>query len=347
MYHKGLSDNGGKEDGSGNDMTMVASINKSQSSINAIKLPPGKTGWPFIGETLEFVKMGRRGVPEKFFHDRMRKFSSEIFKTSIMGESVVVFCGPVGNKFLFSNEAKLITGWVPTAVNKILPFIHESSSSNEITKKMRKVLLGFLGLETLQKFIGAMDSIAKQHLKTHWDDKKEVLVYPLAKSYAMSLACKVFMSVEDPVQIAKFADPFSCLVAGIISLPIDLLGTPLNKSVEASTLIRKDLLEIIRQRKADLTQNKASPKQDTMSHMMLATDAIGQSMEEMDVADNILDPEKFDPTRFEGKGPAPYTYVPFGGGQCMCPGQEYAQLKILVFRNNVVTKFKLEEVLLD
>ena len=27
----------------------------------------------------------------------------------------------------------------------------------------------------------------------------------------------------------------------------------------------------------------------------------------------FLDPEKIDPLRFEGKGPAPYTFVPFGG----------------------------------
>ncbi|KAF8028228.1 hypothetical protein BT93_E0973 [Corymbia citriodora subsp. variegata] len=58
-------------------------------------------------------------------------------------------------------------------------------------------------------------------------------------------------------------------------------------------------------------------------------------------------PEKFDPSRFEGNGPAPFTFVPFGGGPRMCPGKEYARLELLIFMHNLVTKFKLEKVIPD
>lgn len=56
------------------------------------------------------------------------------------------------------------------------------------------------------------------------------------------------------------------------------------------------------------------------------------------------EPEKFNPCRFEGKGPEPYTYLPFGGGPRMCSGKEYARLQILTFLHNAVIKFRFEKV---
>ncbi|OIV93614.1 hypothetical protein TanjilG_04846 [Lupinus angustifolius] len=236
------------------------------------------------------------------------------------------------------------------------------------------------------------------------------------------------MSIEDENHVAKFADPFHLLGTGIISLPIDFPGTPFNKAIKASKFIRKELLKIIRVRKVDLAEGKATPTQDILSHMLLTCNEDGQYMNELDIADKILglligghdtasvtctfivkylgelphiydrvyqeqmeiaktksegellnwddinkmkyswnvacelywsansthkneeyfpEAEKFDPTRFEGNGPIPYTFVPFGGGPRMCPGKEYARLEILVFMHNLVKRFKWKKLIPD
>ncbi|TKY60765.1 Beta-amyrin 28-oxidase [Spatholobus suberectus] len=431
---------------------------KHRSPFMAPNLPPGRTGYPVIGESLEFLSTGWKGHPEKFIFDRMIKYSSHLFKTSILGEPAVIFCGAACNKFLFSNENKLVAAWWPQSVNKVFPTTLQTNSKEE-SRKMRKLLPNFLKPEPLQRYVGIMDTIAQRHFASFWDNKTELTVYPLAKRYTFLLACRLFMSVEDVNHVAKFENPFHLLASGIISMPIDLPGTPFNKAIKAANAIRKELLKIIRQRKVDLAEGKALPTQDILSHMLLTSDENGQFMKELDVADKILglligghdtasaactfivkylaelphiygkvyqeqmeiakskspgellnwddvnrmkyswnvacevmriapplqgafreaindfvfngfsipkgwklywsanathknpeyfpEPEKFDPTRFEGEGPAPYTFVPFGGGPRMCPGKEYARLEILVFMHNVVKRYKWEKLIPD
>ncbi|XP_010252185.1 PREDICTED: beta-amyrin 28-oxidase-like [Nelumbo nucifera] len=421
-------------------------------------LPPGSLGWPVVGESLEFLSTGRNGTPEKFFEDRMKKYSPEVFKTSLLGEPAAVFCGAGGNKFLFSNENKLVTSWWPRSVEKIFPTSLQTSTKEEAVK-MRKLLPSFLKPEALQKYVGIMDIVARRHLDASWDGKEQVTVFPLVKRYTFSLACRLFMSIEDPDHVAKFADPFHVLAAGVMSLPINLPGTPFNRAIKAAQLIRKELLAIIRKRKTDLAEKTVSSTQDILSHMLTTTDESGKFMNELDIADKILglligghdtasaaitfimkylaelpeiynevlkeqteiakskasgelltwediqkmkyswnvacevmrlapplqgtfrealtdftfagfsipkgwklywtsnsthrnpkyfpEPLKFDPSRFEGNGPAPYTFVPFGGGPRMCPGKEYARLEILVFIYHLVRRFKWENALPD
>ncbi|KAF4365594.1 hypothetical protein F8388_007427 [Cannabis sativa] len=429
---------------------------KHKSLFVGTNLPPGKVGYPILGETIEFLSTGWKGHPEKFIFDRMTRFSSDIFKTSLLGEPAAVFCGSTCNKFLFSNENKLVTAWWPSSVNKVFP-TSELTSSQEEAKKMRKLLPQFMKPEALRGYIGLMDNIAQRHFATDWDNNKEILTFPLAKRYTFWLAARVFVSLDDPNEIKKFEEPFQLLASGIISMPIDLPGTPFHRAIKASKYIRKELVKIIKQRKVDLVEGKASRSQDILSHMLHTCTDDGVYMTELDIADKILglligghdtasaactfivkylaelphvydavyeeqmeiakskkegemlnwddlqkmkyswnvaqevlrlapplqgafreamtdfvfngftipkgwklywsansthknadyfpEPEKFDPSRFEGNGPAPYTFVPFGGGPRMCPGKEYARLEILVFMHHLVKRYRWEKIL--
>jgi hypothetical protein len=56
-------------------------------------------------------------------------------------------------------------------------------------------------------------------------------------------------------------------------------------------------------------------------------------------------PDKFDPSRFEGGSPPqPYTYYPFGGGARLCLGYEFARVEMLIFIHYVVLNYEFEMI---
>ncbi|KAH7845901.1 hypothetical protein Vadar_007206 [Vaccinium darrowii] len=439
-------------------LLLVIYLFYNQKSGGNENLPPGKIGFPVIGETLEFLSTGWKGHPEKFVFDRMAKYSC-VFKTSLFGSTAIVLSGLNGQRFLFSNENKLVQVWYPHSFDKIIERSGPQTTNSEEAFKGRYFLRDFLKPVALQGYISSMDRIAQRFFANHWEEKDMVVAFPLTKNYNFSVASHLLMSVEDPKLFAILENHLGVLAKGIVSVPIDLPGTPYNRAIKASNVIKKELLAIVRQRKIDLAEGRATPIQDVLSQMLLTSDDNGNFMAEADIANKILalslgsydsvssvcasivkylaelpevyqgvyqeqleiakskapgellnwddikkmiyswnvacevmrlappvqgtfrealtnityngfsipkgwkmywssytthrnheffpEPQKFDPSRFEGSGQAPYTYVPFGGGPRMCPGKGFARLEILVFMHHLVKRFRWEKLIPD
>jgi cytochrome P450 len=269
--------------------SLIFFIYKQKSSTRA-NFPPGKKGWPMIGETLEYSKVAQKGNPEMFIMDRMSKYSTDLFQTSLFGENFAVFCGASGNKFLFSNEKKYVTSWWPRFLLKVL-FSAESLENidQQDSIKLRRVVVEFFSSEALQHFIPIMDLMAKEHLEADWSPLGEVKVLPLSMKYTFALACRLFMSIRDPNHVTRFADPFHLITNGMMSLPINIPGTAYNRAVKASKVIHQELLAVIKEKKKELLENKArTVAGDLLTNMLLASDENGRVMNDMVVASSFM-----------------------------------------------------------
>lgn len=256
-----------------------------KSGSGSLNVPPGSTGWPMLGENMHFALQGS----QKFVSDRMKKYSPEVFQTSLMGEQMAIFCGPQGNKFLFTNENKLLTSWWPQSMKKALlfpEFVEESLK--EVSALKRSFMHDILKPEALKQYIPVMDALARQHIEHEWVPNKEVKVFPLSKKYTFDLACKLFMSIEDPAHVKKLADPFHLVTNGMFSVPIDFPGTAYHGAIKGGKLVRAELLKIIRDRRRELTENKETEGRDLLSRMLLVKDEDGQFMSEMEISNNII-----------------------------------------------------------
>ncbi|KAI3860418.1 hypothetical protein MKW98_011612 [Papaver atlanticum] len=436
------------------------------NSGNTRKLPPGSSGWSFIRETVDYIRAGQNGIPEKYFFERVRRYSSQAFRTSLFGESVIVIGGTAsGNKFLFSNENKILETWYPKSISQIFPSI-ENRGNQGSPKRLRKLYPQLLNPDSLRNYIGIMDSRTARYFESHWDkevntNEKIIIttVYPLVKKQSFSLTCFLISSIDyqhEPHRVHELYKLFCDVHKGIISLPMNFPGTQFNRACKSSKLIRKEMENVFRQRMIRIQSHADVPMQDMLSRLITLCEEDGGLDETFivdaltglifgasastgdvitlvmryladfpDVYDQVLkeqmavacskgtgellnwndfqkmkyswnvvrevmrvatpvpigfkmastdfwydgyfvpkgwklcmssasthknpdyfpDPEKFDPSRFQGDGPAPYTFIPFGGGPSLCPGKEFVRLVILVFLHHVVRRYKWDRAL--
>jgi cytochrome P450 len=144
-------------------------------------------------------------------------------------------------------------------------------------------------LKTLHQFIPIMDSMAKEHLEADWYPFGEVKVLPLSMKYTFALACRLFMSIIDPNHVTRFVDPIALVTNGIMSVPINIPGTAYNRAVKAGKVIRQELLEVIKQKINELSENKAGTVAgDLLTNMLLASDENGRIMNDMAVVSTFM-----------------------------------------------------------
>lgn len=268
-------------------------ISKKSSRTAKNVQPPGSTGLPILGETIQFA-LGS----QEFVKHRMEKYSPEVFQTCLLGEKMAIFCGAQGNKFLFTNDNKLLTSWWPQSMKKALLFPEfVENSLKEVSALKRSFHHDILKPEALKQYIPVMDSMAREHIEKEWAPYEEVKVFPLSKKYTFDLACRLFMSIVDPSEIKKLADPFHLVTNGMFSVPIDLPGTAYNGAIKGGKLVRFELLRIIKERRKEMTMmmgntnnnnNKELLGRDLLSRMLLVTDENGKFLSEMEISNNII-----------------------------------------------------------
>ncbi|GLJ06057.1 hypothetical protein SUGI_0031050 [Cryptomeria japonica] len=428
-------------------------LNKSSASTKT-HLPRGTMGWPVLGETLQYAALRRANRGRDFYEERRKRYGPQICKTHLLGSPVAILHGSAGIRFLHSNENKLVQSTWPSSIITLFGNSLFGKAGDD-AKDLRATLLTFLKPEALQKFVGTVDSIVNEQLSRDWVGKQQIKAFPHIKRCLFSVACALFVSLEEGALQDELYAHFLDLLTGMMKIPLDLPGTLYRKAIVGSNQIRRILQTLIEKRRKDLASGSASSEQDLLSFLLCNKDERGNTMAEGDVKDNIMmlliaghdtsvitvtmllkflalnrdcyrevlreqvgiahakgekqlewsdlqkmkytwraaqetlrihppsedtwrkalvdisyggfiipkgwkllwstnsthksaeyfdDPEKFDPSRFEGNGPSPYTFLPFGGGPRMCPGNEFARMVILVLIHNIVTKFEWDLV---
>nr|ATG29897.1 CYP725A17 [Taxus chinensis] len=247
-----------------------------------LKLPPGNLGFPLIGETIPFASQ----APEKFFSEREKRFGP-VFVTSLIGHPTVVLCGPSGNRFLLSNEDKLVQMSLPNSTMRLLGQDSLLGKRGNEHRIVRTALARCLGPQALQNYIPKMSSEIQNHINKKWKGKDEVKVLPLVRGLIFSIASTLFFDVNDGHQQKQLHHLLETILVGSLSVPLDFPGTRYRKGLQARLKLDEILSSLIKRRRSDLRSGIASDDQDLLSVLLTFRDEKGNSLTDQGILDNF------------------------------------------------------------
>ncbi|XP_022740313.1 cytochrome P450 716B1 [Durio zibethinus] len=249
------------------------------------KLPPGKMGLRLVGETLEFYKAQRNNrLFEEFVEPRIAKYG-KVFKTSLMGSPTVVVNGAEANRFIFSNEFKLVISSWPSSSVQLMGRNSIMEKQGDQHRFLRGLVTSCLSGASLEALVPKICNAVRLHLDKNWLGKDVVSLYRSTKllTFTTVFECLLGINVEP-----QMLGTFERVVEGAFAPPINFPGSKFSREKKARVKISKMLEKIVAEkRKATESSLEGEEKRDMLLSRMVAAMVRGDLTEE-EVIDNVI-----------------------------------------------------------
>ncbi|KAI5083123.1 hypothetical protein GOP47_0002866 [Adiantum capillus-veneris] len=267
-------------------------IHLAPALLRGGELPPGSLGFLLISETLHFISALRQGGPRRFLKERTAKHGSQTFKTSLFLNSTVIVQGAAGNRFLANAENKrdLLNSW-PAFTLDLLGKNAPAAVHGSQHKRQRQVLSACLGPGALQKVMCKADRMIGRHIEASWADGAHLSIDDTVKMHVLRFACSLLIGAEDEALVRPIETQFRIWTAGVISMPLDVPGTRFYKSKRARDVLRRQMEEVIQQRRRQLHAEQPpinGKYNDLLSQMILARHEDGTTLTPEELRDVTL-----------------------------------------------------------
>ncbi|PQM36219.1 taxadiene 5-alpha hydroxylase-like [Prunus yedoensis var. nudiflora] len=224
-------------------MEVLSELNIGPSTQFITKLPPGSFGIPLIGESISFIRAQKQDKTGEWIQTRIRKYGP-VFKTSLMGDKTVVLTGQAGNRHS----------------------IFELSESRH--KLVRSGLMSFLKPESIQRFVGEMDSLVQQQLFKELNGKDLVQMVGLMKKITFKVTCSLLFGLPEGQEKDALLEDFAI-------------------ATKARGRISKILINLMQNRRGEEDKN-TSQKDDIISVFLHLRDEAGEPLQVDEIIDNLI-----------------------------------------------------------
>nr|GEU74734.1 cytochrome P450 90B1 [Tanacetum cinerariifolium] len=202
-------------------------------------LPPGNMGWPFIGETIGYLRPYSATTIGTFMEQHISRFG-KIYKSNLFGEPTIVSVDPGLNRYILQNEGRLFECSYPRSIGGILGKWSMLVLVGDMHRDMRLISLNFLTNARLKTQL--LREVEKNTLWVldSWQENSTFCAQDEAKKFTFNLMAKHIMSLDPgKPETEQLKKEYVTFMKGVVSAPINFPGTAYRKALKSRSTILK------------------------------------------------------------------------------------------------------------
>lgn len=230
-------------------------------------LPPGTSGLPLIGETLDFLRSSRA-----FAEKRSRQHGS-VFRTHLLGAKTVFLLGAEANQWVFAGEGKYLRNRWNYGTRQLLGARCLTLLEGGEHLERRRLLAPHFSYAAMRGFVPTIESITTRHLEQWADRPGDFMLWDAMRELAFEIALSLIFGANQ-VDVPFLLKHFQQWTAGLFTpLPVDLPFTTFGRALASKRAMMDYLDRVVAERQA-LAEQPA----DLLGALLNSRDDAGQPL---------------------------------------------------------------------
>ncbi|XP_028760404.1 cytochrome P450 90B1 [Neltuma alba] len=242
-------------------------------------LPPGRMGWPFLGETIGYLKPYSATTVGEYMEQHIARYG-KIYKSKLFGEPAIVSADAGLNRFILQNEGKLFECSYPRSIGGILGKWSMLVLVGDMHRDMRVISLNFLSHARLRTHL--LKEVEKHTLLvlSSWTENSTFSAQDEAKKFTFNLMASHIMSLDPGnLETEQLKKEYVTFMKGVVSAPLNFPGTAYRRALKSRSTILNFIEGKMEERLKRMKEGNESLEEDdllnwVLKHSNLSTEQI-------------------------------------------------------------------------
>nr|XP_043624753.1 3-epi-6-deoxocathasterone 23-monooxygenase CYP90D1 [Erigeron canadensis] len=272
-----------------NNCLLLWKSSTSTMTVVAKNVIHGTMGWPFIGETLDFISCGYTDRPQSFMEKR-RLLYGKVFKSHLFGSPTIVSTDAEVSRIVLQSDAN---SFVPSYPKSLTELMGESSILL-INGSFHRRIHGLIGAFFKSPYLKAqvtcnMRKLLLESMAT-WKEDSPIYIQDETKHIAFQVLTKALIGLDPGEAEMEFLMiQFQKFIAGLMSLPINLPGTQLHRSLQAKKEMVKLVLKVISERRVNNGDDISHDEENSKDVVDVLLKDKSEKLTDELISDNMID----------------------------------------------------------